>query len=178
MLSGVRTLDIRYHLIYSKRKTVGLSIKDGELVVRAPRGTGVTEIERVIKKHERWIVTHIAREIENMEKQPTLTSLEEEKLKAQAKVYFKETTDRYSKIMNLSYGRIKITSARKRFGSCNSKGTVCFSYRLMLYPEAAREYVVVHELAHLLELNHSRRFYSIVEKYMPDYRERKKLLSH
>jgi len=78
--------------------------------------------------------------------------------------------------MSLKHGRITITSAKTRFGSCSSKGNISYSYRLMLYPEAAREYVVVHELAHLLEMNHSKRFYAIIEKYLPDYKERKKLL--
>ena len=78
--------------------------------------------------------------------------------------------------MNLKPSRITITGARTRFGSCSSKDNLSFSYLLMLYPEAAREYVVVHELAHLSEMNHSKRFYAIIEKYMPDYKERKKLL--
>ena len=80
--------------------------------------------------------------------------------------------------MNLQYGRITITSAKTRFGSCSSKGNISYSYRLMLYPEEAREYVVVHELAHLLEMNHSKRFYAVVEKYLPDYKLRRRLLKN
>jgi predicted metal-dependent hydrolase len=78
--------------------------------------------------------------------------------------------------VGLKYGRITITGAKNRFGSCSSKGNIAFSYRLMLYPEAAIDYVVVHELAHLLEMNHSPAFYKIVESVMPDYKERRKLL--
>ena len=78
--------------------------------------------------------------------------------------------------MGLKYGRITITSAKTRFGSCSSKGRISYSYRLMLYPEAARDYVVVHELAHLVEMNHSKRFYDVIEKFMPDYKERKRML--
>ena len=78
--------------------------------------------------------------------------------------------------MGLKYSRITITSAETRFGSCSSKGNISYSYRLMLYPEAAREYVVVHELAHLLEMNHSKKFYAIVERYLPDYKERRRML--
>jgi predicted metal-dependent hydrolase len=55
-------------------------------------------------------------------------------------------------------------------------GNISFSYRLMLYPEPAREYVIVHELAHLLEMNHSKRFYKIIESVLPDYKWRKSLL--
>ena len=78
--------------------------------------------------------------------------------------------------MGLKYGRITITSAQKRFGSCNSNGNICFSYRLMLYPESAREYVIVHELAHLKEMNHSKAFYAIIASVLPDYKHRRKLL--
>ena len=78
--------------------------------------------------------------------------------------------------MGLKHGRITITSAKTRFGSCSSKGNISYSYLLMTYPEAAREYVVVHELAHLVHMNHSAAFYSLVEQYMPDYKARRKLL--
>jgi hypothetical protein len=96
--------------------------------------------------------------------------------KKSAKAYFECKTKEYAHLMNLKYGRITITSAKTRFGSCSSKGNISYSYRLMLYPERAREYVVVHELAHLSEMNHSKRFYSIIEKILPDYKERKKAL--
>ena len=98
------------------------------------------------------------------------------KLKREAREYLETKTEYFSKIMGLKYSRITITSAERRFGSCSSKGKICYSYRLMLYPEAAREYVVVHELAHLVEMNHSKRFYKIVEKYLPDYKERRRML--
>ena len=71
---------------------------------------------------------------------------------------------------------IKITSARKRFGSCGPNDTICFSWRLMTYPKEAVDYVIVHELSHLVERNHSSKFYDVVRKYMPDYKEREKLI--
>lgn len=82
----------------------------------------------------------------------------------------------YSEKMGLYPTSVKITSAATRFGSCSGKNSICFSYRLMLYPPEAVDYVVVHELAHIKEKNHSARFYALVERYMPDYREREKLL--
>ena len=90
-------------------------------------------------------------------------------LKKSARSYLKAKTEYYANIMGLKYGRITITSAKKRFGSCSSAGNISYSYRLMMYPEAAREYVVVHELAHLLEMNHSKKFWAEVEKVLPDY---------
>ena len=78
--------------------------------------------------------------------------------------------------MGLKPSSVKITSAEKRFGSCSSKNGLCFSWRLLAYPTAAVEYVVVHELAHIKHHNHSPAFYALIEKYMPDYKERQKLL--
>ena len=79
-------------------------------------------------------------------------------------------------LMGVSYDKFSINSAKSRFGSCSSKKTLNFSYRLMLYPYEAIEYVCVHELAHLIEMNHSKKFWAIVEAYLPDYKARKKLL--
>ena len=95
-----------------------------------------------------------------------------------AKKYLTNKTEYFANIMGIKCGRITITSAKTRFGSCSSKGNISYSYRLMLYPEAAREYVVVHELSHVCEMNHSKRFYAIIERYLPDYKERKKLLKN
>ena len=78
--------------------------------------------------------------------------------------------------MGVSYGTVKITSAQKRFGSCSAKNNICFSYILMQYPIEAIEYVVVHELAHTVHHDHSKAFYALIEKYMPDYKQREKLL--
>ena len=93
-----------------------------------------------------------------------------------ANTYIAEKTEYFAKIMGIDYGRITVTSAQKRFGSCSSRGNISYSYRLMLYPEEAREYVIVHELAHRREMNHSKRFYDIIAKTMPDYKNRKRLL--
>ena len=71
----------------------------------------------------------------------------------------------------------KVTAARKRYGSCSAKNSLCFSCFLMNCPEEAVELVVVHELCHIREKNHGPGFYALLERYLPDWRERKKLLS-
>ena len=78
--------------------------------------------------------------------------------------------------MGLHPTGLRITSARTRFGSCSAKNSICFSWRLMQYPDAAVDYVVVHELAHIREKNHGRAFYALVEQFLPDWRERRALL--
>ncbi len=165
-----------YTVIYSDRKTISLSVKGGVVTVRAPKRAPKSFIENFIKKHKDFIKKNLPREIARAKKYDTLSDSDILQLKKEARKYFSNKTEEFAGIMGLKYGRISITSATTRFGSCSSKGNISFSYRLMLYPESAREYVVVHELAHLLEMNHSKRFYAIIEKTLPDYRERKKLL--
>ncbi len=167
---------MEYRVVYSKRKTISISIDKCIVVVKAPLGTDKKNIQSVLIKHSKWIDKHLALQKKKEMLMSNLTEQDIKALKKKAKLYFKEKTEYFSNIMGLKYGRITITSAQKRFGSCSSKGNISYSYRLMLYPEAAREYVIVHELAHLKEMNHSRKFYAIVEKVLPDYKNRKRLL--
>jgi len=167
---------VEYEIIYSDRKTLALSVKDGRLIVRAPRRTAKERIERVVASHLDWARKHMEKQRWKAELTSSLTEEQIADLKKRARAVLTAKTEYFSQIMGLKHGRITITSAKTRFGSCNSKGNICYSYRLMLYPEEAIDYVVVHELAHLLEMNHSPRFYSIVAKYLPDYKRRARLL--
>lgn len=167
---------MKYEVVYSGRKSISLCIKNGSLLVRAPYKTKKERIESVIASHEDWITKHIQKQKERNKKYEDLTEEKIAFLRKEAKRILPIKTSYYANIMGLKYGRITITSAKTRFGSCSSKDNISFSYRLMLYPDAAIDYVVVHELAHLYEMNHSPRFYKIVEAVLPDYKERKKLL--
>lgn len=167
---------MEYNVIFSARRTISLCVKNGELVVKAPYGTSRNRIESLIESHQGWIDKHVSKQVAKNEKFNRLTDRDIEELKKTAKKVLTEKVAYYADIMGLKYGRIYITSAKTRFGSCSSKGNIAFSYRLMLYPEEAVDYVVVHELAHLVQMNHSPAFYKIVEKVLPDYKRRKKLL--
>lgn len=167
---------MEYSIVYAKRRTLSLCIKNGALVVRAPYGTSKERIEVVITKHSKWIKNALDRQKARNEALLSLTEDDIRLLKEKARIVLGEKAAKFAEMMELEYNRISITNAKTRFGSCSSKGNISFSYRLMLYPEAAIDYVVVHELSHLVEMNHSPRFWSVVEKYMPDYKERKKLL--
>jgi predicted metal-dependent hydrolase len=74
------------------------------------------------------------------------------------------------------YKKVTITSAQKRWGSCNSRGNVNFSWRLIMVPIEVVDYVIVHELAHLTHLDHSKKFWTKVQSIMPDYKNHKKWL--
>lgn len=83
----------------------------------------------------------------------------------------------YAPQMGVSYNRVTIRNQKGRWGSCSSKGNLNFNYRLHYLPQELMDYVVVHELAHRLEMNHSARFWNIVGKYDPKYREHQKMLT-
>ena len=167
-----------YEIIRSKRRTVSITVIDGRIILRAPEGLTDREAAKIIASHKKWIISKLELQAKTKSADKELSEEEALLMRKEAKRYFKDKTEYYARIMNLKYSRITITGAKTRFGSCSSKGNICFSYRLMQYPEAARDYVVVHELAHLVEMNHSSRFYSIIERYMPDYKERKKQLKN
>lgn len=167
---------MEYEIIYSKRRTVSLCVRDSRLIVRAPIGTPDARIRELVKSHSQWIERALIKQEKPRIKDTPLTEEQIKALKKSAKKILSTKTEYFSKIMGLKYGRITITSAKTRFGSCSSEGNIAYSYLLMLYPEEAIDYVVVHELAHLAELNHSHKFYAIVERILPDYKERRKLL--
>lgn len=168
---------MEYKLIKSsKRKTIELSINDDlEVVIRAPQRMSERDINTFAEKHQDWAEKHIKIKEESL-KRFAVSEAEEEKAKAGALAYLSERTEHFSKIMGLKPTSIKITSAKKRFGSCSAKNSICYSWRLMLYPREAIDYVVVHELAHITHKNHGPGFYALVKKHLPNYKEREKML--
>ena len=82
----------------------------------------------------------------------------------------------YSLKMDVTYNRVSVRNQKTRWGSCSSKGNLNFNYRLFYLPEELLDYVVVHELAHRLHMNHSKDFWQEVERYFPDYKECRKQL--
>jgi len=96
--------------------------------------------------------------------------------KEKAKEIFTERAQYYSEIMNLKYSKIRIMSAKRRWASCSKKGNLNFNWRLVMAPLNIIDYVVVHELAHLIEYNHKKKFWEKVEKVLPDYKLRRKWL--
>lgn len=132
-------------------------------------------IDDFVLSHEKWINEHIEKQKSRLSLEKTLDEKRVSELRALAAAELPRRVEYYSDKMGLYPTSVKITSAATRFGSCSGKNSICFSYRLMLYPPEAVDYVVVHELAHIKEKNHSARFYALVEKYMPDYREREKI---
>lgn len=167
---------MEYEIRRSARKTVALEITDrAALLVRAPLKMSDREIERFVLKYRGWAEEKLKTAQKRAAHEQSITEREKE-LREKAEHLLPELTARYSAVMGLKPSSVKITSAKKRFGSCSGKNGICFSWRLMAYPMPAIEYVVVHELAHIKHHNHSAAFYKLIERYMPDYRSRRALL--
>lgn len=163
-------------IIYSKRRTLSVTVRDGKVIVRSPFGLSDEIINNFLDKHRAWIERKVKLTQIIFDEMDKITESDIKRLREEAREYLTAKTEEYSKKMDLKYGRITITSAKTRYGSCSSKGNISYSYRLMLRPRYAIDYVVVHELAHLREMNHSKKFYEIISSVMPDYKERIKLL--
>lgn len=169
---------MQYTIIRSMRRTLALEITpDLEILVRAPRFLPNGEIERFVRERENWIVTHLEMQrVRQQNRPPEPSAAQIAALKAAAAQTLPPLVQTYAAKMGVTPTGIKITSAKKRFGSCSGKNSLCFSWRLMQYPSAAIAYVVVHELAHIRHHDHSPAFYRTIEQVMPDYKEREKLL--
>lgn len=106
-----------------------------------------------------------------------LPEVTEESDRERIQTFIEEKVSHYASVMGVSYGRITMRNQKTRWGSCSSEGNLNFNCRLLFVPDRIVDYVVIHELAHRRFMNHSKAFWKEVEKYMPDYKERKKLLS-
>ena len=146
------------------------------MIVRAPLRASAASIERFVQEHAEWIQKAQARQRARLAAHPEPDEAGQAVLMRRAREELPPKVAYYAQRMGLQPTGMTITSARTRFGSCSPKNRLCFSWRLMDYPEAAIDYVVVHELAHIVHKNHGPQFWALVERYMPDYRARRALL--
>lgn len=164
-------------VIRSKRKTLAIEVtSDCMVIIRAPlRCTDKFIKEFVSSKHE-WIIRSVQKQRDRQKGKVIPNEEHISELKKKAEEVLPARVKHFAAIMGVEPTGVKITSAKKRFGSCNSKNSLCFSYMLMLYPQEAIDYVVVHELAHIKHKNHQTDFYNEIKKILPDYKQREKLL--
>ena len=166
-----------YEIIRSRRRTAALEVtREGRVLVRAPMAMPEAEIARFAAAHAAWLERAQARVQARQEAYPPLTDVQIAALRQRAGEVLPGKVAHYAALMGVVPASVKITAARTRFGSCSGKNGLCFSLYLMRYPEAAIDYVVVHELAHIRHHDHSPAFYAEVSRIMPDYKERIRLL--
>lgn len=160
-------------IIRSDRKTLALQVlPDGQVVVRAPRAASGDAIQLFLRRNEGWIEKKLRQrqEARALSDGEPFTAEELRALAEQAARIIPERIAHFAPLVGVSYGRITIRSQHTRWGSCSSKGNLNFNCLLMRCPLEAVDYVVVHELCHRREMNHSARFWGLVERVLPDYR--------
>ena len=170
---------MEYEIIRSDRRTLAAQIKEGRLIIRAPRRASSAEIRRFVEQNREWIDTHLkkAQERERQkEKVEKLTREETAALAKRAAEVIPERVRHYAPLVGVTYGRITIRRQKTRWGSCSKTGDLSFNCLLMLAPEEVVDSVVVHELCHRKEMNHSPRFYAEVLRVFPDYKKHSKWL--
>ena len=163
---------IRVEVVYSRRRTLGLEVRaDGRVILRAPKGLSNQAVMDFVKERQAWIVQKWF-ETERIRRQkaerPPRDYEQNPALEAQ---YRKEARRRITERAAYFAEKMGVD-----WGSCSARGNLNFHWKLILMPPAILDYVVVHELAHRIEMNHSPRFWTQVERILPDYRERRRWL--
>lgn len=160
-------------VIRSNRKTISLHINpDGSLTVKAPLQMSSKQIDAFIISKKEWIAKAQERMKSRQQEQGSvdkLTLAEMDDLFARAKEYIPQRVSFYSHKLKVKYGRITIRCQRTRWGSCSVKGNLNFNCLLMLAPDEVIDSVVVHELCHIKQMNHSRQFYQEIKSIFPEY---------
>lgn len=158
----------------SKRKSAAIKITaDMQIVVFVPLYVSNNEIERMVISKSKWIDEHMLKVQSTIDERSKLEKITFEQVKEladQAVEYIPKRVKYYAEKENFVYNKITIKNLVSRWGSCSTKGNLNFNCLLMLTPDYVIDYIVVHELCHLREMNHSEKFWAEVEKIMPDYR--------
>lgn len=176
--------EVLIDVVYSSRKTLGLEVNEkGMVCLRAPKRASDRIIQEFAEEKKAWIIEKYLmmekrrkemaeRGVPDYVKNPALEKLYRQRAREQLQkriVYF-------ARKMGVSYGKITVRAAKTRWGSCSVQGNLSFHWKLVLMPPEVLDYVVVHELAHRKEMNHSSLFWAEVARILPDYRERRKWL--
>ena len=169
-------------VIKSSRRTMSMEVRpDGSILVRAPFRASAEEIGNFVCSHKSWVekqrirIRKRAAGIRLADQNP----LSPEDIRLLADQALRELPPRiaaYAGQMGVTYGRVTIRNQKTRWGSCSSKGNLNFNCLLMLTPREVQDYVLVHELSHRKEMNHSPKFWEVVEEVLPDYKKRRNWL--
>jgi predicted metal-dependent hydrolase len=171
--------NISYTLRKSKRaRRMRLAVRaDGSVVVTTPFRLPEAFAEKFIKEKALWLLSKIsffARKQTNPISR--YSRADYIKHKEEARVLVQEKVARFAVVYGVHYNRIAIRNQRNCWGSCSKKQNLNFNYKIIFLSESAQDYVIVHELCHLREFNHSKKFWELVGEQLPDHREIRKEL--
>jgi hypothetical protein len=164
-------------IIRSARKTMSLEVtREGNVIVRAPYRMPQEKIRTFVEEKKDWISRHLQKSERHQQIRQQVGTISEAQRRAgieDAKLQIAKRVAYYAKLLGVTYGRITIRDQKTRWGSCSSQGNLNFTWKLVLTPPEVMDYVVVHELCHRIEMNHSQAFWAQVERVMPDYGSRR-----
>ena len=155
---------LEYQIKYSKIKNIYIQIKNGQVIIKAPKRVSKKEIEKLIEQKAEWIKKSLEKEKQKQSKQALYTKEEFKQIvTSNAKELINET--------GLIPNKITIKEIKYAWGSCSSKKNITINLELIKYSSKAIRYVILHELCHIKHMNHSKEFWKLVEKYMPEYKK-------
>ena len=150
---------------------------DGRVVDRAPMRMSGAAIRQLLEEKSAWIEKHLAQiRRQNESAEPAFSPEQLRQLAEAARQDLPRRAARFAPLLGVSCGRITIRAQKSRWGSCSTRGNLNFNCLLMLCPEEVRDYVVVHELCHRKEMNHSRRFWLELARVLPEYEQQRQWL--
>ena len=158
-----------YRIIRSNIKNLYIQIKDGQVIIKAPKHFTLKEIEEIVRKKQNWIEKNLEKSISNKELEPKY------ELEEFIKIIQKNAKELIF-LTGLKPNRIRVREIKYAWGSCSSGKNITINKKLISYSESTIRYVILHELCHLKYMNHSKKFWNLVETYMPNYKEAKKEL--
>lgn len=162
---------VSIRIIRSRRKTVAMQVVSADqVIIRAPMTMPNAAIQEFLRKNEGWLDRKLRQRRETApENAAPFTQEELCALAEQAARVIPGRIAHFAPLVGVTYGRVTIRSQKTRWGSCSAKGDLNFNCLLMLCPPEVVDYVVVHELCHRLEMNHSPRFWAQVGRVLPDF---------
>ena len=170
-------MEIKYKIDRAKRKNIYICIKDGEIIVKGPKSMTDARAKKVIEEKKNWILKKLSEETKSTRKQKEIEYLSQEKYyREKAENVIDLAMDKMIQITGLTPSEYRIFNFKKAWGNCSSKKVIKINPKLVMYSNNAIEYVCLHELCHLKHMNHSKAFWNLVEKYMPDYKKAEKEL--
>lgn len=173
----VSELMLECQLLRSSRKTMAVQVTaEGAVMFRVPYRVSKAQVEAFARAHRDWIGTQYRNALARTASRPCYSAEEIRNYKEVLRPMLQHRVAYYAEKMKVTYGNISIRNQKTRWGSCSAKGNLSFNWRLVLLSEELMDYVIVHELAHRLEMNHSVSFWREVERILPDYKARRRRL--
>ena len=153
---------IQYEITYSKIKNIYIQIKDGKVLIKAPKKISKKELEKIIEKKKNWIEKNLEKSNKKQERKALYTE-------EQFKQIIEKNLNELIKTTGLKPNKIRIKDIKYAWGSCSINKNITINHKLITYSETAIRYVILHELCHLKHMNHSKEFWNLVQKHMPEY---------